>query len=450
MRHLEDDLVEVVGADHVLTSPEVRASYETDWTRRFSGRARAVVRPASGEEVAGVLVACGEAGVGVTIQGGNTGLVGGSVPADGDVLLSTTRIRWLGRVDPLSGSVTAGAGVTLGALAGHLEAAGLEIPLDLAARDSATLGGIVATNAGGIRATRHGSARSLLVGVEGVLGSGARVGSIDSVPKDNTGYHWPSLLAGSEGTLAVITAVRFRAIPPPPRRAVVLLGLGSTEDAVAVAATLRESGAVEALEVFYAEGLELVLEHRRLAAPFTTSCPVYLLVEIRGSVDQVDTTIAQVAALPQPFDAVVGDDPPSVRRLWELREAHTEAISAFGVPHKLDVAVPLGAFAGLEREVRAVVAARNAAWRTIIFGHIGDANLHVNVLGPEPDDEAVDEAILRLVAASGGTISSEHGIGRAKTKWLSLSRSEADIDAMRAVKSALDPLQLLNRGVLLP
>jgi FAD/FMN-containing dehydrogenase len=449
-RTLVDALSDAVGSAHVLVDPDVVASYCADWTGRWRGSASCVVRPGSADEVASVLRACRSFGAAVVPQGGNTGLVGGAVPHGGQVVMSLVRLDALGAVDPATLQVSCGAGVTLAGLAAHARAAGLDAGLDLGARDSATIGGIVATNAGGARALRYGTARARVAGLEAVLADGGRVSRMRGLLKDNAGYDLPALLIGSEGTLGIVTAVRWRLVPLLPARVAALVAVPSVAEAAALLGVLRSRvPSLEAAEFFLDDGLSLVLDHLRAAPPIEPRAPVYVLIECAATSDPTEELAAglEIAGVD---DAVVADDSTSRERLWRVREAHTEAIGAAGVPHKIDVGVPLdrlGEF--LDRVPEAVDAAAPGA-RTFLFGHLGDGNVHVNVLGPQPDDESVEEAVLRLVAACGGTISAEHGVGRTKARWLSLGRGPEEIAAMAAVKDALDPEGLLNPGAVLP
>ncbi len=445
---LHDAFAQIVGPTHVLSAEDVREPYETDWTGRFRGTAALVVRPADTGEVAEVVRVCADAGVAMVPQGGNTGLVGGSVPSSGEVLVNLARLCELDPVDEVAAEVTVGAGVTLAALQQHARAAGLSFGVDFAARDSATVGGMIATNAGGMHVMRHGPMRSQLVGIEAVLADGQVLRRLPGLVKDNVGYHLPGLLTGSEGTLAIITRARLRLTSPSPVRVTALLGVSGTSAAVELLAALRRDVPLEAVEIFYRDGLELVCEHAGGVDPFRGEHGAYLIVECAGRSDPVEELAAVLEEAPQVEDAAVATEGPSRRRLWQLREAHTEAINAAGVPHKLDVAVPLPQLASLERGVREIVEDRGQGVRSFLFGHLGDGNLHVNILGVPPDDEELDDAVLRLVAELGGSISAEHGIGRAKTRWVHLSRGAADVAAMRAVKTALDPRGLLNPGVL--
>lgn len=447
-------LRDAVGERHCLTDAQLLASYEIDWTRRWSGRAIAVVRPGSVDEVGAVLRACGGAGAGVVIQGGNTGLVGGSVPrVEGDVVLSTTRLAEIEQVDAMTGEVTVGAGATLASVQAAAHQGGWDVGVDLGARDSATIGGMLATNAGGVHVLRYGPMRRQLLGVEAVTADGSILRRLPGMLKDNTGYDLGGLLAGSEGTLAVITRVRLRLVPPLPRRAVALLAFASAADAVVAAGDVRRAmPSLLAAELFVEDGLALVLRHTGAARPFGEPYAAYLLVEAAAAtLDPAAELATAIEGLsPGPRDAVLADDENGRRRLWELRERHTEAVNADGVPHKLDVSVPVARFAELVEGAPQVVRAVDAEARVISYGHVVDGNLHVSVLGPRPEDESVDDAVLRLVLEMGGSISAEHGIGRAKVRWLAADRGEADIAAMRAIKDALDPRGTLNPGVLLP
>jgi len=444
-------LAEEVGASHVLSDEDLRAPYETDWTRRFSGTARLVVRPADTAEVAGVLRRCSEAGAPVVPQGGNTGLVGGGVPRHGEVVVSLSRLDELGEVDRQASQVTAGAGVTLAALRSHAAAAGLSYPVDFAARDSATVGGMVATNAGGIRVIRYGSTRRQVVGIEAVTVDGRVVSRMAGLVKDNAGYDLAGLMAGSEGTLAVITRVRMQLVPSLGARVVALVAVEDIRAAQRLLTRVRASApSLEAAEVFFAAGLRLVQRHAGGVAPFGVEHPVYLLLECAAHSDPTEELADALGEATEVLDVAVATDGPSRARLWALREAHTEAINTEGVPVKLDVSLPAHAMGTFVERVHGVVADVSPEALTILFGHLGDGNLHVNVLGVEPGSHAVDDAVLRLTVELGGSISAEHGIGQAKLEWLPLHRDPTDLAMTAGIKHALDPAGLLNPGVLVP
>ena len=444
-----DELRAAVGPEHVLVDPDLTASYERDWTGRFGGRAGCVVRPADTAQVVAVVRACAAAGIPIVSQGGNTGLVGGGVPAGGEVVLSLRRLTSLGEVDPRAGQLSVGAGVPLAALQKHVRAAGVDFGVDLAARDSATVGGLVATNAGGIRVLRYGSMRSQLAGAEAVLADGSVVSRMGGLAKDGTGYDLVSLLAGSEGTLGVLTALRLKVVPLLRAGCAALLAMASTEAAVDLLPVLRERlPHLAAAELFYQPGVELVRRHGGLPAPFSEAAPAYLLLECLDRTDPTDDLMEVVSEAEGLIDARVASDVAGQRALWAYREQHTEAVNAEGVPVKLDVSVRVGDLPALVAQLPELIAAVAPAARPILYGHVNEGNLHVNVLDAGEQDEAVTEAVLRAVAALGGSISAEHGVGRAKPAWLHLSRSPEEIAAMRAVKQGLDPQGLLNPGVL--
>lgn len=439
----------VVGEGHVLREADLRAGYETDWTRRYHGEAPFVVRPASTGQVAAVLRLCSEAGVGVVPQGGNTGLVGGGVPRGGEVVLSLTRLNAVEPVDGTAGEATAGAGATLAAVQGAVRAAGWNFGVDLASRDSCTIGGMIATNAGGIRVLRYGAMRQQLVGIEAVLADGRVIRRMPGLHKDNTGYDLANLFAGSEGTLAVITAARLRLVPLLVQRAVALLAIEGTESALRVTAAVRAAmPSLEAAELFFEDGVALVCRYAGMPLPFGERYGAYLLLECAGQTDPTPALAEALAGVEGVLDSAVARDTRQRELLWAYRERHTESINAEGVPHKLDVSLPLPNLAEFEKRVREELRAAVPGALAILFGHVGDGNLHVNILGLDAEDDRGTDAVLRLTASLGGSISAEHGIGIAKTRWLGLTRSPEDIAAMAAIKGALDPKGILNPGVI--
>lgn len=449
-RVLVDRLREVVGPQ-VIVDPDVIASYTTDWTLRFRGRSVAVVRPASTEEVAGVVLACRELGVPLVPQGGNTGLVGGGVPLHDEVLLSLRRLQTLEPIDTDAGQATAGAGVVLSAIHHAAREAGWAYGVDISSRDSATVGGTVATNAGGMRVMRYGDTRAQLLGLEAVLGTGSVVSHLGGLVKDNTGYDLPGLFCGSEGTLAIVTAARLRLVPAMAWRTVAVLAFPTVADALHASALFRRSlPALEAVELFLSSGLELVRSVTGMQAPFSRPHPVYLLVEAADSADPTEALAEATSSVDHLIETVVATDPSRRAVLWRYREAHTEAINSLGPPHKLDVTLPHGSLADFIDEVPATVRSIAPTARTWLFGHAGDGNVHVNVSGLAPDDDRVDEAVFHMVAEVGGSISAEHGIGAAKRRWLHLSRTANEISTFRSLKRALDPDAVLNPNVLLP
>jgi FAD/FMN-containing dehydrogenase len=454
---LHESLRAVVGSSHVLTG-DLAAGFELDWTGRFGGPAAAVVRPASRAEVEGVLDVCRAARVAVVPQGGNTGLVGGSVPraagsgSDAPVVLSTDRLTGIDGPDLVAGQITVQAGATLAALHDTLRGTGWRFGVDLGARDRATIGGMIATNAGGLHVLAHGMMRHQIAGLEAVLADGRVVGRLDGLVKDNTGYDLAGLLCGSEGTLGVVTAARLRLIPEPADRAVAALGVASMTAAVALAGRLRRCDGIEAIEVFGAAEADLAAEHGGLDRPFRPWPPTVVLAEVAGR--DPATELADALEDAAMVDRVAVATTPAARRnLWALRELITDALLPLGPVLKLDVTLPGAGLAAFVDALGALVSEEAPTARLWVFGHLGDGNLHVNLTGHragDPDERALAGAVLTLVADHRGSISAEHGVGVAKREWLHLSRSADERAVMRAVKDALDPDHLLNPGVLLP
>ena len=443
------ELRSVVGDRHVLDDPDTCAPHERDWTGRFGGPTPAVVRPADAAEVAGVVGACRAAGVALVPQGGNTGLVGGGVPSEGEVVLHLGRLTAVA-ADAGAGTVLAGAGATLGDVQRAAAQVGAAYAVDLAARDTATIGGTVATDAGGLHVLRWGTTRRQLLGAEAVLGDGSVVSHLAGLAKDSTGYDLGGLLCGSEGTLGVLTAVRLRLVRRDRRRAVALVGLDGIDAAVAAVVAWRAAlPGLSAAELVLDDGLRLVEDRLGLGSPLAGRWPAYVVVEVAGEDDPTADLGEAVAGVAGVGDAAVATDGAQAGRLWRLREAHSEAIALLGPVVKLDVTVPLPAMAGFCHEVPARVAAAAPGAATWLFGHLGDGNVHVNVTGAEHAAEVVEGAVLPFVAELGGSISAEHGIGVAKRRWLHLNRSAEELAAFRAIKRALDPDGVLNPNVLL-
>jgi FAD/FMN-containing dehydrogenase len=445
------DLRAVVGTAHVLTDPDLTASYGTDWTGRFTGTPSAVIRPGTVAEVAEVVALCRASSIALVPQGGNTGLVGGGVPLAGEAVLNLCRLSGITDIDRRAGQLTAGAGTSVIEVQAAAVAAGWAYGVDLGSRDSATVGGTVATNAGGLQVLRHGATRAQLTGMEAVLGTGAVVSHLGGLLKDNTGYDLSGLLCGSEGTLGVVTAARLRLVPPSRERVVALLAFASTPAAVDAAFFLRRAlPDLQSLELFLRAGLDLVCQVTGAARPFAHSHPAFLLAEVAAPTDPMPAMAAALDSVPSVADVAVAADSTRRAQLWHYREGHTEAINTLGAPHKLDVTLPAPELAAFVDRVPGVVSDADARATTWLFGHVADGNVHVNITGVAVDDLTVDERVLTYAASLGGSISAEHGIGTAKRPWLHLNRSEAEIVAFRSIKDALDPAGILNPNVLLP
>jgi FAD/FMN-containing dehydrogenase len=434
-------LAAIVGGPHVLTG-DAAAGFAADWTGRFQGHTPAVVRPGDTAEVAAVLALCTDAGIPVVPQGGNTGLVGGGVPLQGEVVLSLTRLNQAGPVDQEAAQITAGAGVTLQRVADADPE--LDLGIRIASSDSATVGGAVATNAGGVRVLRFGPMRAQLRGIEAVLADGTVVSHLAGLVKDNTGYDYPSLLAGSEGTLAVITAARLRLVPRLRDTVTALVGLNGLDELHALARqAVRDVPGLVSAEFFTSAGLDILVARAGLAPPLAARTEAYLLLEASGP-----GALEDLAGVIGDREVAVGESAADRSRLWSYRERHPEAAGFLGVPIKLDVSVPAAQWVRLASEAATVVTAVDAGAVVITFGHVADGNLHVNIVPAHAADGRHENALLPFVAALGGSISAEHGIGALKAQWLPLARTDAERALFARIRTAFDPSGTLNPNVL--
>jgi len=431
LRSLED-LKRIVGSSHVITDADVLAGRSVDHTGRYRGQASALVRPGSAEEVAEVLRVCRQAGAHVTVQGGRTSLVAGTVPEHDDVLLSTERLCALGDVDTVERRIEVGAGAALAAVQRAATAADLVFGVDLAARDTATVGGMASTNAGGLRTVRYGNMGQQVVGLQVVLPDGSLMRRHSLVRRDNTGYDLPALFVGAEGTLGVITSLDLR------------LHLEALVDAGRM---FRDVDGIAALELIDGRAAALTAEHLGVGAPVRGDW--LLLVELAADNDQTDRLADLLDGVQMCGDPAVGVDIAAQQRLWRVRESLAEVLGVYGPPLKFDVSLPLSAVGGFARDAVVLIAAHVPEALPLLFGHIGEGNLHLNVLRcPVEREQALYEPMMDIIARCGGNVSSEHGVGSRKRPYLWMSREPADIAAMRAVKAALDPTGYLNSAVL--
>ncbi len=454
-------LIDVVGRDHVLVNDDVTSSYRTDWTGRYCVGSTPVVRPSTTQHVQQIVRIAANSGFAIVPQGGNTGLVGGGIPSvDGAVILSTSRLRTIGEIDMLSGQVLVDAGVRLGTLQLALKPTGFSFGVDLAARDSCTIGGMTATNAGGINVVRYGTMRKQVLGIEAVLGDATIVSHLKGLEKDNTGFDLEGLLTGSEGTLGVVTKVLLRLVKACERYVTIAVGFAAVGDAVAAASMFRHDVSnLYALELLLKPGIECVRQAFGGDVPEAMRAAAVLLVETAGTADQGESDLERVCY--QLADVIVSEPAVAVsdksrRSLWRWREELTAAIATLGIPLKLDVSLPLRKIEAFLTDLNSI----DTPTPPIVFGHLGDGNLHINVpacFSPADELKSVSEfrasqiehKILALVVSHGGSISAEHGIGVAKTKYLSMTRSAGDITAFRSIKRAFDPHSIFNPGVLL-
>ncbi|MEX1279972.1 MAG: FAD-binding oxidoreductase [Acidimicrobiia bacterium] len=416
-----------------------------------------LVRPATTEEVLATVIACREAGVGVVPLGGGTGLVGGAVGGPDVVALSLERLDRVLEVDADDRVLIAEAGVTLETAQRAAAAEGLDLGLDLGARSTAQLGGLVATNAGGNGVIRHGMTRHRVLGLEVVLADGTVLAGLRRIVKDNTGYDLAGLFCGSEGTLGVVTAVALRCSPTPAGRVTALVAVPGFDETVSLLRSLqaRTAGAVAAFEVMWRSFYELVaVESGHHQPPLPADHPLYVLTEVEvgepaGATEWFAGLVAELAAEGAVADAVVAHTAGDRAALWAIRDDIPALVDALGGRLAYDVSLPIAAMPGYLEQLGDALAARHRGSRLVVFGHLGDGNLHVTIGGPPEDAAAdIDRLVYEPLAELGGSISAEHGIGRHKRPHLARSRSPEEIATMRAIKQALDPTGILNPGAL--
>ena len=458
------ELRQLLGASQVLTEGDLSA-YERDWRKRWHGKSLAVVRPGTTAEVAAVLLACARHGVSLVPQGGNTGLVGGGVPDDSgtQVLLSLSRLNRVRGIDRANLTMTVEAGCVLQTVQQAAADAGLLFPLSLAAEGSCTIGGNLATNAGGTQVLRYGNARELCLGLEMVTAQGEVWDGLTGLRKDNTGYDLRDLFIGSEGTLGVITAATLKLFPQPAASLTAMASTGSLAQCVALLglAQARLGAGLTGFEVMNEFSLRLVRRHfAQLAQPLPPA-PWTVLLEYADPDDEA-TARGRFeglleAALDQTLitDAAIAESLAQSATLWQLREAIPLAQSEEGLNVKHDIALPVSAIPDFCDHTDAALRAAIAGVRLVNFGHLGDGNLHYNVQAPEGDAAAeflatqeltINRIVYDAVQAAGGSFSAEHGVGALKVQEMADRKSPVALGLMRAIKQALDPRGLLNPG----
>ncbi|ODT89355.1 FAD-binding oxidoreductase [Phenylobacterium sp. SCN 70-31] len=434
-----------------------------EWRDRWVGATPFLALPRSTEEVAAVVGICFEAGQPLTVQGGNTGLVGGQIP-QGEILLSTERLRAIRDVDDRDDALTAEAGATLAEVHAAAAAVRRRFPLGLASEGSATVGGVVSTNAGGTQVLRYGMARNLVLGLEAVLPNGEVWNGLKRLRKDNTGYDLKQLLIGAEGTLGVVTAAALKLYPEMASRAVAFIAVAAPADAIALLARAKDEtgGAVEAFELMGRTGIDFAL--RNIAGtrdPLVAPHPWYVLAEFAsgepGSAEAaMERFLASGLEDGLVRDAVVAQTEAQAKALWAIRENQSPAQKPEGATWKHDVAVPVSQVPTFLAEADAAMQAFAPGARIAAFGHVGDGNIHYDVLRPDGGSDAQHAArrdagsriVHDLVARLGGSISAEHGLGAMKTAEAARYKSAAELSVQRAIRQAMDPKRILNPRVL--
>jgi FAD/FMN-containing dehydrogenase len=467
---LLSDLAARLGPRGFTRDPAEMAPWLTDWRGRWHGRAAALVSPAHSGEVQAIVAGCAAEGVAIVPQGGNSSMVGGATPDEGGraLLLSLRRMNAIRRLSPDDNALVAEAGAILADVHAAADGIGRRFPLTLGAKGSATVGGLVSTNAGGTQVLRFGPMRSLVLGLEAVLPDGALFEGLSALRKDNRGYDLKQLLIGGEGTLGVVTAASLRLVPAVGSRAVAWIGLDSPVAALALLrrleAALGES--VESFELVPARALSLVLRHIPGTRPPLAGAHAWnVLVEAVAPQGAQEAGAALEAALAGAIgagmaaDAMLAASEAQAEALWRLRDSISEAERHAGAAAKHDISVPVSAMPRFVESVAAAVERRFPGTKVIAFGHLGDGNVHFNVQAPpgadggrwlEEEAPAVSAFVYAETSEAGGSISAEHGIGRMKREALAASASPVQLAAQRAIKRALDPKGIMNPGKLLP
>ncbi|CAN5650060.1 FAD-binding oxidoreductase [soil metagenome] len=432
--------------------------YGRDWTRRWIPAPLVIAFPADIDQVQATVRWAHGSGVGVVPSGGRTGLSGGAVAANGELVLSLERMQRVLDFDPVDRTLSVQAGITLEAVQAAAREHGLQYPVDFAARGSSSIGGNIATNAGGIRVLRHGNTRDWIAGVKLVTGSGELLDLNRGLVKDASGYDLRHLAIGSEGTLGVVVEATLKLTDPPPLTNVMLLALPSFEGLLQVFAALRARLALEAFEFFTDRALEHVLAHGA-QAPFAEGHPYYVLAEFASGSEAREAAVLSAFehCMEQGWvgDGVISQSDTQAAQLWRLREDITESLAPRR-PYKNDVSVRVSTMPAFLAEVQALLAREYPDFEVVWFGHIGDGNLHINVLKPDALEDAafltqcerVTDLLAEALRSHGGSISAEHGIGLAKKPWLSSTRSGEEIALMRGIKRVLDPGGIMNPGKL--
>jgi FAD/FMN-containing dehydrogenase len=461
---LIEQLSALVGPDHVLASPVAMDSYLEDWRGRYRGTAACVIRPLTTAEVSAVVSVCAQAGVPIVPQGGNTSLCGAATPDSSGtaVVINLTRMNRIRAIDPVNNTMTVEAGCILSTLQEAAAAAGRLFPLSLAAEGSCQIGGNLSTNAGGVQVLRYGNTRELTLGLEVVLPNGEIWNGLRGLRKDNTGYDLKHLFIGAEGTLGIITAAVIKLFPLPQASATAWLSIDSPASALALLADLQAAfgASLTACELVSDISLGLVLKHIPGSLPPLSPTPWHLLIELSGTGHELTLRESLEGFLGKALerrmiaDAVLAQSSEQAKRLWALRENIGEAQKIEGLSIKHDISVPISRIP--EFIARADHALQQAFpdIRIVTFGHIGDGNLHYNQSRSARGENAafiaaqsvVNRIVYDLVHELGGSISAEHGIGQLKREELLRYKSPIEMEMMRAVKRAFDPLGLMNPG----
>ncbi len=452
---LINDLKQIVGSSGYREGDDLDDRHYKDLMGYRAFRPEILLRPKTTEEVSRILKCCYDAGQPVAPQGGMTGLVAGAAPLEGEIALSLERMKQVVEVDPLTSTMTVEAGVPLQAIQEQADAHGLLFPLDLGARGSCTIGGNLSTNAGGNRVIRYGMIRDLVIGVEAVLADGTVIDGLHKLRKNNTGYDLKQLFIGSEGTLGIITRAVLKLSPKPASQGLAMCAVTNFDQVakllVHAQATLGAN--LTAFEVIWQNQYQLIKSHvSHVTAPLPDNHGFYVLVESMGSNPARDSelflqVLQQASEQELVEDVVVAESDSKIRDLWAVRDCAVEVSSGVGYMHAYDVSLNVSDMGYFGEEVERRLRAQWPESVLGLFGHIGDGNVHIVIhTGPDTRDHhlAIDEVIYGLIQELHGSVSAEHGIGIMKKQFLPYSRSDAEIELMKRLKSTMDPRGILN------
>jgi FAD/FMN-containing dehydrogenase len=449
-----DALVRDFPADFLSEDEGDRLEYGRDWTRVYAPAPAAIAFPRTTDEVSRLMALCSQHRVPVVPSGGRTGLAGGAVAARGELVLSLARMRRLDPVDESGATVRVQAGAVTATVHAHAAQHGLTWPVDFASKGSSQVGGNIATNAGGVRVIRYGLTRQWVLGLQVVLASGTVLELNGALEKNNTGADLRQLFIGSEGTLGIITEATLKLTRLPERTDVMLFAVRDLGSVLTLFRAARKAPfTLAAFEFFTDRCMGRLLRHRKLRLPFAEPASHYVLVEAEAAGD-LDPWMAALADEGLILDGTRAQSAQQAAELWALREGISESLSATGLPHKNDVALPIVALEAFCGELESVFAQKYPGWEICLFGHIGDGNIHVNVMKPDDLDvaefrqrtQAADRDLFALVQKLHGSISAEHGIGLLKKPYLGYTRAPEELAVLRRLKEALDPLGILNPG----
>lgn len=460
MSDLASQIAARIGAKNVVTDAEILAPHLNEWRGRYSGATPFAAFPATTDEVAAIVTLCAAAGVKITPQGGNTGLVGAQIP-DGEVLISLRRMNRIREIDAANDSLTAEAGVILANVQSTAAESNRLFPLSLAAEHSATIGGLISTNAGGVHVLRYGMMRELVLGIEAVLPDGRIFSGLKGLRKDNTGYDLKQLFIGAEGTLGIVTAACLKLYPQPAAREVVLLAVPSAEHALALLHRMKAAtGAVSAFEVMNRLSVEVTVKNvASVRDPLGGAGALAVLIEFEAAHAEglraaIETALSAAIEAGEAETALIAENASQARDFWALREMISAGHKPEGAQVSHDISVPVSKTPEFLSRANAALEAKLAGVRIVAFGHMGDGNFHYTAMQPQGADasafpgHALTQTVYEIATALGGSISAEHGIGVARRSDLARFKDSESLALMRAVKRAIDPMNVMNPRVL--